>query len=507
MSNIFYYRPAWTCGRYNAEHKAAIYYNLLEGMSFFFEDYSALVVSVLLDTPRNYSIPIINIVERTGISQESIIPFLKRLCGLGLIVNHIPSRDEINDYRSQLSKMRRDQVQTVVKTTKEKLPMDVSTAEMDYADKVGGITSVMFELTYRCSEKCIHCYNIGATRNEGEVSHRGDLEELKLTDYKRIIDELYEQGLAKVCLSGGDPFSKSITWDIIDYLYEKNIAIDIFTNGLNIVNEVERLANFFPRLIGVSIYSGNPATHDMITRVDGAWERSLSVVKQLSDMATPTVIKCCVMRPNVQDYGTVMDIAKEYGMLVQYELNVTDSIDGDKCVSHFLRLTPEMLDVVLQDDNTPMYVGEEAPNYGGQPKDMRKNGCGAGVNTFCVTPNGDLIPCCAFHLIFGNLHNTSLTEILNKNEVLQSWQNLTLEEYEECGKHDYCAYCNLCPGNNYSEHGDVRKAAENNCYMAKCRWTLARRLIQGEPHLDHDMLKKRLKQFSYYNESIRRIKS
>ena len=35
MSNTIYYRPEWTCGRYNAEHNAALYYNLLEGMCYF----------------------------------------------------------------------------------------------------------------------------------------------------------------------------------------------------------------------------------------------------------------------------------------------------------------------------------------------------------------------------------------------------------------------------------------------------------------------------------------
>ena len=33
-------------------------------------------------------------------------------------------------------------------------------------------------------------------------------DELQLEDYKRIIDELDNAGLIKVCLSGGDPFSK-----------------------------------------------------------------------------------------------------------------------------------------------------------------------------------------------------------------------------------------------------------------------------------------------------------
>ena len=43
QTNI-YYRPIWTCGRYNEKAQAAIYYNLIAGMSYFFESYSAMVI-------------------------------------------------------------------------------------------------------------------------------------------------------------------------------------------------------------------------------------------------------------------------------------------------------------------------------------------------------------------------------------------------------------------------------------------------------------------------------
>lgn len=85
-------------------------------------------------------------------------------------------------------------------------------------EKVGGISSVMFELIDRCSEMCLHCYIVGATRNNSEVNLRGQKEELELEDYKRLIEELNAQGFIKFCLSGGDPFSKPIVWDIISYL-------------------------------------------------------------------------------------------------------------------------------------------------------------------------------------------------------------------------------------------------------------------------------------------------
>ena len=282
-----FYRPVWTCGRYNEKAKAAIYYNLIAGMSYFFESYSAMVIGEVLAVPRNGMMKLEEIALKLNIAMESLEPFFKQLEEMGIVSSVLPTDDMIKDYRYRISEHNKHQSQTVEKTTQEKLPYAISNAEQLYTEKVGGITSVMFELTYRCSEKCIHCYNEGATRNDEEKSTRGGREEMGFDDYKQIIDELYEQGLIKVCLSGGDPFSKSFVWELIDYLYYKGVAFDVFTNGQRIVNDVGRLANYYPRVVGVSIYSGIAEVHDYITRIKGSWGKSMSVVRQLSDLAVP----------------------------------------------------------------------------------------------------------------------------------------------------------------------------------------------------------------------------
>lgn len=53
-----YYRPQWTCGRYDKHANVALYYNLIEGISYFFEDYSALVIGTILSIGRNTSITV-----------------------------------------------------------------------------------------------------------------------------------------------------------------------------------------------------------------------------------------------------------------------------------------------------------------------------------------------------------------------------------------------------------------------------------------------------------------
>lgn len=513
MGNSYtYFRPRWTCGRYNSKKHVAIMYNLLAGYSFFFESFSADVVGHILAVGRDGEVGIDNIAATTGIAAESIIPFFNQLLEQNLLTNHAYNIEEIDILRTQLAKAKKSQLAWTDKTVEEKLPMDTSSAEQQYFDAVDDgktVCSVMFELTYRCSEKCIHCYNPGATRNDNEVSHRGDLQELTLDEYKHIIDDLNDNGLVKVCLSGGDPFSNKNVWNIIDYLYHKEIAFDVFTNGQRIINDVKRLADYFPRLVGVSIYSGVAEDHDAITRIRGSWQRSMQVVRELSELAVPMNLKCCVMQPNLHTYYMVADLAKEYGAQPQFEINITESNDGDLCAKQ-LRLTEEQLQVALRDKNLSLYVGKDVPGYGNVPINKQIKACKAGSNSFCLAPNGDIKPCCAFPMTFINLKDSQLTDIF-ENNLYQEWNNSNVAQYEGCGDFPYCGYCSLCSGCNYVENGDFRKPAETNCYMAKVRYNLARKLMNNYTELTREQFVEALHKLPkgkmnlerlYYNKGI-----
>lgn len=506
MKEYCYYRPEWTVGRYNKKKRVAIMYNLIEGYSHFFEEYSADVIGCILKVKRNGMIKVSEITQSTGISEESIISFFEILYNAGLLLKDTPTEEEIKNYRKICAERKKSSC-VQEKSTNEKLPMDISSAERSYFDAVENdslLSTVMFELTYNCSEKCIHCYNPGATRNDSEISYRGRREELQLEDYKRIIDELYECGLVRVTLTGGDPFSKPIIWELIEYLYHKEIAFDVFTNGQSIVDKVEKLASYYPHIVGVSIYSGMPEEHDKITRIKGSWEKSISVIERLSDLSVPMNIKCCVMQPNLHSYYMVTNLAKQYGAEPQFEINITDSNEGDRCARQ-LRLSEAQLEIVLRDNNIPLYVGCEAPNFGGQVKDMNTNGCGAGLFSFCITPEGNLQPCCSFPMILGNLKRQSFQNILEKNEYLEKWRHATLNEYTECGKNEYCAYCNLCPGQGYIEHGDYLKPAESCCYMAKVRYNLAQKMMKGYDPLNGKEFVEALHELPKNRVELRRI--
>lgn len=482
MAQNRYYRVKWACGRFNQQKQVAIIYNLISSDCFYFEGQSAMVIDEILQTPRAGIVKIDRILDNFQIPKEELISFLDDLQNFGVLSPVFPDEQVEAMYRNYIVEMRHNQNKYSSNPASRERQIDVSDAEKLYFDTVqthGVATSIMFELTYRCSERCIHCYNPGATRNSKEQCTRGRFQELNINDYKRIIDELCEQGLVKVCLTGGDPFSHPDAWEIIDYLYQKEVATDIYTNGQSIYKQAAKLASYYPRTVGVSIYSDSPKIHDSITSIVGSWKKSMSLIKQLSSLAVPMYLKCCVMKPNVKTYRGVAEIARKYGAQPQFELNIRESNDGDYCAKN-LRLSEAQLGVVLLDKVIPSNVYLDINEYKERVCDLESSPCKIGIDDFSITPSGDVQPCAAFPMPFGNLKTHTWKEIVTDNSLLQDWYNCKMKEFDYCGKYDFCKCCKPCAGLNFIEHGDYRKAAETSCYMARVRYNLMERLSAGE---------------------------
>lgn len=505
MSTDIYYRPEWTCGKYNATKHVAIMFNLLMEGEYFFENESADVVGIILAAGRNGQVSISQISTTLNISQESIAPFFDSLIELGLLTTTCPTIDDVIAYRKQCIEQPKETTY-IGEHAEHYLQCGISSVEIAYGNAVADcteITNVGFELTYRCSEKCLHCYNIGATRNEKEISGRGDFEELTLVDYKRIIDEMCDAGLTVATLTGGDPFAHKDVWDILDYLYQKDIAITVQTNGQQLVNQIDRLANLYPRIVRLSLYSADPKVHDAITRKKGSWQTTIDVIKALQTQSVPTAISCVLMRPGLKSYLELKEIGANLSTPILFDYGVVDSIEGDICATHHLRLNPSELELVMMDpdiepkkENSEMY-SNPAPCDKGIP-------CLAGNGAFCVMPDGKLIPCVSMHMVLGDLKEQDFHSIIAENIKLKCLLNAKASDYIECGTHDYCKCCSFCAGVSYSKSGTPFCANENNCYIAKCKYSLMLKLRSGEDVLGGKSLRENINDLPNYSFKLLR---
>lgn len=77
----------------------AIMYNLIEGISNFFEDYSADVIKHVLAVGRNEEVRVDTVSEATGIDSESIDNFFQLLVKNGLLCTHLFTKSKEMEYR------------------------------------------------------------------------------------------------------------------------------------------------------------------------------------------------------------------------------------------------------------------------------------------------------------------------------------------------------------------------------------------------------------------------
>lgn len=315
--NMTYFRPVWTCGRYDKRTRSAIMYNLVAGLSFFFEDESADVIGEILSVKRGGVITTEEIGVQTNIDIISINSFMEQLLDLGLLSVKETNSQVVSDYRAKLYRL--DYSIKSHGTELGSLPIPISDAEKAYIRRVNKKASVvMMELTYNCSEHCIHCYNPGASRNETEKSHRGDRRSLTIDQYRSIINELDAEGTFLVCLTGGDLFSNPNVFSIIKLLYDKGIAFEIFTNGQSIFGKEALVAKYFPCYVAISIYSTDATVHDSITGVRGSYAKSTAVLERFHDLHVPIIVKCVIMQNNVRGYRSVAELAKRLNAEVQF---------------------------------------------------------------------------------------------------------------------------------------------------------------------------------------------
>src|SRR6266581_9662442 len=72
--------------------------------------------------------------------------------------------------------------------------------------KLGIPLSVQLDLTYRCNEKCVHCY----------LDHH-DHGEMTTSEIKRLLKEMADAGVFILVLSGGEIFLRKDFFEILEY--------------------------------------------------------------------------------------------------------------------------------------------------------------------------------------------------------------------------------------------------------------------------------------------------
>ena len=363
---------------------------------------------------------------------------------------------------------------------------NLTSVEVDFNDWLSGrglLPSAFIELTYRCNQRCVHCFNPGAAHDPTEHACR-ETDELTTQELCGLLADLADMGVYTLTFSGGEVSLRNDLLEVLQEAKRLGFSFNVFTNGQISEQRLERICSLWPRTLGVSIYSADPRTHDGTTGMPGSFVRSVKTIRTVSAAGIRTTVKCPLMRHSVAGYKRVLDLCDELNALPQFDLHICAGTDGNRTSTAHQITDTETLALVMRDPRIALYVGLDMPDAGRGNKPIDGQVCGAGKYSLSIAPDGIVYPCNSLPLCLGNIRSSPIREIWKNSVVLRHWNSVVLADFDECGLYARCSYCNFCPGMAMSEGQSVFAPHRTCCLTAGVRKEVSEDLQAGHDPLE-----------------------
>lgn len=330
--------------------------------------------------------------------------------------------------------------------------------------------NVHFDLTYRCNERCVHCY----------LDHE-DHGELSTSETLAILEQMAEAGTLFLTFSGGEIFLRKDLFEILGIARGLGFDVSLKTNAILIDERRARsLREAGIRRVQVSIYSDDPAVHDGITKVKGSLQRSIGGIRFLKSQGLQVKIACPVMKQNISSFRGVVRLADELGVPYIVDMTITPKLDGDKSVLALRSSGAELLPILQNlscsdsrghwsDTSKPLPMMGNIPSSSPESAAYDDLPCSAGHNSCYISPYGDVYPCVQMPLPTGNLRRQSFAEIWSDSTEMKRVRAIRESRLRVCSACDLRQYCERCPGLAMMEGGDLEGPYERACELAEIK--------------------------------------
>jgi radical SAM protein with 4Fe4S-binding SPASM domain len=334
--------------------------------------------------------------------------------------------------------------------------------------------SVQLDLTYRCNERCIHCY----------LDH-DDHGEMTTAEIKNLLDQMADAGVFYLTISGGEILMRRDFFEILEHARARTFCIKLKTNGVLIrQKEAQRLRALGVESVQISIYSHRAEVHDAITMMPGSFRQSIEAVRLLREHGIHVVMANVLMIHNVQDYDGVQALAAELGAQFIIDPTITPMMDGDRSILS-LNVDQNTLREVFHKESLAGNVEEFcAPPQGVDEEALDMLPCSAGHTSCYVSPYGDVYPCVQFPFPTGNVRTTKFVDIWRDSPQFKEVRSITLRDLTSCSKCTHGASCSRCPGLAYME-GNMRGPSTQDCEKSYARTGIQSenlKLRKASPH-------------------------
>lgn len=286
------------------------------------------------------------------------------------------------------------------------------------------VSIVVYELTDACNQACKFCYNYW---KGGECPTKMAAPDYRLA--RRTLRTLLRQAsVGRISFSGGEPMMMPHIHDLALKVRLTGAKFNLLTNGTLLTDDdIEIFDQIGVGAVQIPILSTDPALHDEITSLPGAWQRAVSAARKVAlrreGVLVPVLI---VSRMNLHCVEEVLEffhneLGAKYALINRFNIgglglkNASSlNLTNEEIREMFERAnsTASRLGMTLQSGVcTPLCV-IDPKNY---PNILFTN-CSTDFSRRPLTINyrGEVRFCNHSPRVLGNIHSTPLKSIIEK---------------------------------------------------------------------------------------------
>ncbi|MDP8216442.1 MAG: radical SAM protein [Candidatus Kaelpia imicola] len=322
-----------------------------------------------------------------------------------------------------------------------------------------------FELTFGCNMHCRHCYS--NCYNNSEYLKR----ELNTKEVIDILDKLYKEGIFWLCFTGGDPLKREDFIEIYSYAKKKGFIITVFTNAALIDKKIaDYFKRFPPFCIEITLNAVTEKIYEEISQVKGSFKLALNGIENLIKRDISLKIKTQATKQNYQELDAIKEFIEKRGLKFRVSAILNACLNGD-LTPVTLRLSPKKVLEINERFRLNSMQEDEMPNIkfstdvANQPPSDNLFRCAIGLDTFHITPTGEMILCTLVREPSINLLDTTASIQESHNRLLSEIRNKKFKTNSKCKTCLYWYLCSWCPGRAKLEIADEEAPLSYFCKL------------------------------------------
>lgn len=173
------------------------------------------------------------------------------------------------------------------------------------------IRDISFEITQRCLNNCVHCSSCSNSQCKQYIDY---------ATICRTVDDMPQIGVNRVCLSGGEPFLHKDLKNIVSYIKQRGMEVNIYSSGITEtderitsikVDEFMDLQQLGLSKVMFNLQSYESSRYDAIMGTRGRFNIVKESIKNATRAGIYTEIHFVPMKINIDDIDGIIELARE----------------------------------------------------------------------------------------------------------------------------------------------------------------------------------------------------